>query len=111
MTFQLGSFKPTALPLTAKALPLTYAQKLSRRVLDYFHWWSHKDLNNVPVFARQTPYFETKDHAGEAFMSYVEGYLYSKEKKDGIKETKVPFREDRLKCPWKLELDHKMFYL
>jgi hypothetical protein len=87
-------------PFSAKALPLTYAHKLSHRVFDYFRFLSHKDVTNMPAMARKTEYGEPENRKGESFMRFVLEYL---------NDAKV--RKDGKELLWKPSLDKKMFYL
>ncbi|KAF2274586.1 uncharacterized protein EI97DRAFT_103073 [Westerdykella ornata] len=104
VTAQLGN-------ISSKALPLAYAQKLARRVLDYFRWFSHKDITNFPPIARQAPY-DAEDKAKE-FKRFVEEYLSTTTKLGQATNERdfVKFRDDDKPLTWNSKLDGKMFYL
>jgi hypothetical protein len=96
------------------ALPVHYAQKLSRRMFDYFRWLARRDLSDVPPYARLTEAksYKSAGGNGKKMAKHVHEYIIKDTTKEGEKPTLGidPNWENRT-VPWRSKLDDTMFYL
>lgn len=101
-------------PITSPALPLKYAHKLASRVFEYFHFLSHKNIDNFPGITRQIFYVgngilrgrESSDFVQEETLDH-DSKAHATREGEEADTSKTAHR----KSPWRSELVGTMFYL